>query len=68
VSHFLCDAAYSFGLDQSDGETSEATHICGTVSFADSRAVFIVVPIDDVMAGVFDSPMAAVDSEDFLGI
>ena len=68
LSHFLGDTANPFGFDEADGESAESSDVFGAVSGADAAAVLVIVPIDDVMATVFDTPVAAVGSEEALGV
>jgi hypothetical protein len=68
VSHFLGDAAYAFGFDDSNGKTSESGDVFWTMAGAYPTAVFVIVPVDDVVAAVFDAPMAAVGGKNPLGV
>ena len=68
MAHFLSDAAHALGLDQTDGEAAQAGDVLGAVAGADAAAVLVIVPIEDVMAAVFDSPVAPVNFEQALGI
>ena len=68
LAHFLGDAFDSLGLDDADGEAAQASDILGAVAGADATTVLVVVPIQDVVAAVFDGPVATVDLEQALGI
>ena len=68
LAHFLSDAFHALGLDQTDGEAAQAGDVLGAVAGADAAAVLVIVPIEDVVAAVFDGPVAAVDLEQALGI
>ena len=70
VAHFFCDAEFSIGdkLNGTDGEATQAGHVFGAVACADTAAILIEVPIDDIVAAVFDGPMAAIRGEDTLWI
>jgi len=68
LAHFLSDAAHALGLDHTDGEAAQAADVLGAVAGADAAAVLVVVPIEDVVAAVFDGPVATVDLEQALGI
>ena len=47
-----------FGFDDANGESPEAGDIFWPITGAYAAAVFIIVPIDNVMAAVFDAPVA----------
>ena len=68
LAHFLGDAFHTFGLDDADGEAAQASDILGAVAGADAAAVLVIVPIEDVVAAIFDGPVATVDLEQALGI
>jgi hypothetical protein len=68
LSHFLGDAAHTFGLDYAYGETAQPGHIFRTMARAYAAAVFVIVPIDNVMATVFDTPVPPVGGKDALGV
>jgi len=67
-SHFLCDAAHPFGFDEADGKASETRDVFWAIASADAAAVFIEIPVQDVVAAVFDAPVAAVDGKELLGV
>jgi len=56
----LGDAAHTFELDDADGESPQSGNVFRAMASAYAAAVFIIVPIDNVMAAVFDTPVAAV--------
>lgn len=60
LPHFLSCTADILGFDNTYGKSSQARHVFRTVADADSAAVFVIVPVDNVMATVFNAPMAAV--------
>lgn len=60
LAHFLSDTAHPFAFDEAHGESSQACHILRTMACADTAAVFIVIPVDDVMTAVLDVPVPAV--------
>lgn len=62
------DATDFFGFYNADGKAPETCDVFRTMSFADAAPVFIEVPIKNVMATVFDGPMAPVGGEYFFGI
>ena len=53
-----------FGFDDADAESPQSGHIFWPVTGAYAAAVLIIVPIDNVMAAVFDAPVASVGSKD----
>src|SRR5208282_4901319 len=60
---FLGDAARPAGFDDADGEAAEAGDIFRAVAHADAAAVLVKVPIENVVATVFDDPVPAVNLE-----
>ena len=68
LADFLGDVGDASGLDQADGETPQTGDVFGAVSGADAAAVFVVDPVEDVMACIFDGPVSAVDLEDAFGV
>jgi hypothetical protein len=68
LSHFLCYTAYAFGFDGSDGESPESSDIFRAITGADQTAIFIVIPIDDVMAAILDGPVATINVKDTLWV
>ena len=54
------DAANAFGFDDADGESPQPSDIFWAVTSAYAAAVFVIVPIDNVMATVFDTPVTTV--------
>ena len=66
MSHFLGYAAYPFGLDDSNGESAEPGDVFRTVAYPYPTAILIIVPINDVMAAVLNSPVLTVDLEHML--
>ncbi len=68
LAHFLSDAAHALGLDHTDGEAAQPSDVLRAVAGADAAAVLVVVPIEDVVAAVFDGPVATVNLEQTAGI
>lgn len=64
LSHFLSDAASVCGFDERNGETSQPGDILGPVSGSYPAAVLVEVPVNDIMATVFDAPVPSVDGKD----
>jgi hypothetical protein len=52
--------ANAFGFDETDGESPEPGYVFWSITCSYAVAVFVVVPIDYVMATVFDTPVAAI--------
>ncbi len=72
LAHFLCDAADAlvdaFVFDDADREAAQAGDVFWAMAGADAAAVFIVVPIEDVMTAILDAPVAAVSGQHALGV
>ena len=56
------------GFYNADGKSSKARDVFRAMAFADSASILIKIPVKNVMATVFDGPMAPVGGEYFLGI
>ena len=63
LAHGLRHAADAFGLDQTDGKAPESGDVFGAVAGADAAAVFVIVPVEDVVTATLDAPMAAIHLE-----
>ena len=68
LSHFLRHASWAFGFDHTDGEAAKPGHIFRAVTGADATAVFIIVPVDDVVTTVLNGPVTAVDLQNPLRV
>jgi len=68
LSHFLCNTADPFGFDEADGKTSESGDVFRAIAGAYAAAVFIEVPIQDIVAAVFNAPVTTIDGEELLGV
>jgi hypothetical protein len=68
LPHFLSDAGYSLGLDDSDGETAESSDVFRPIARAYTASIFVLVPVCDVMAAILNAPMAAIVGKDVLCI
>jgi hypothetical protein len=66
LPHFLCDTGYAFGFDHSNGKPSEPGNVLRPKALAYSTAIFIVVPIEDVMAAILNAPMAPIGGKNVL--
>ena len=68
LAHFLGNAPWLFCLDEADGKTAEPGDVFRAVSGAYPASIFVIVPIDDVMATVFDAPVATVCGKDMVRV
>lgn len=68
LAHFLSDVGYALRLDHADGEAAKPGDVFVAVAGADTAAVRVIVPVHDVVAAIFDNPMAAVGVKDTAGI
>jgi len=64
----LGDAARTFELDDANGKTTQSCDVFRSIADSYSTAVFVVVPVNDVMATVFDSPVASIGGKYATGI
>ena len=64
----MCDAARSFGLDDADGETAQPGNVFRAIARAYAAAVLVIVPVENVMATVFDAPVATVGGKNTLSV
>ena len=64
----MCYAVSAFGFDEADSEAAQPCDIYGAMSCPNAAAIFVVVPINHVVATVFNAPMFAVGLKDFFGI
>ena len=62
------DIAYAFGLDDANGESPQSRDIFRAGSSAYPAAVLVIVPIDNVMTAVFDTPVATVGGKHALRV
>ena len=60
--------ANAFGFDNTDSESPQSGYVFWSVTNAYTAAVFVIVPIDDVMATVFDTPVAAIGGKHLLWV
>ena len=56
------------GFDELDGEASQAGGVFGAVAGADAATVLVEGPVEAMVGGVFDAPVAAVQGQERLGI
>ncbi len=54
-------------FQDADCEAAKSRHIGWPVTDADARAILVEVPVEDVVAAILDSPVAAIGGEDALG-
>jgi hypothetical protein len=63
LPHFLGYTANAFGFDKADGESAEPGHVVRAISCAYAAAIFVKIPVDDIMAAVFYAPVTAIGFE-----
>ena len=68
LPHSLGNAACAFGLDDAYGETAQPGHVFRAMADSYAAAVFVVIPIDNVMATVFDAPVSAIGRKNTFSI
>ena len=68
MSHFLRDTAHALGFDDPDGKAAESGDIFWAVAGAYSASVFIEIPVEDIVATVFDAPVTAIYGKEPQGI
>jgi hypothetical protein len=68
LSHFLWDTAHTFRLNDTNCEATQAGNVFRTIALAYPTAIFVKGPINDVVAGVFDTPVTAICGEHTLRI
>jgi len=68
LTHFLGDADFAIGdeLDDADGEAAQTGNILGAMADAVTAAILVEVPVDHIVATVFDGPVTAIGGEDAL--
>ena len=66
MTHFLGNAGYAFRFDQTNGKSAEACDVFGTITGAYAPSILIVIPVDDIMAAVLDTPVATIDHKESL--
>ena len=55
-AHFLRHAVSTFGFDEADGEAAQPGDVRGAMSCPNAAAVFMVVPINHIVATVVSRP------------
>ena len=68
MSHLLGDIPYAFRFDHADGESSESGDVLRAVAHAYPAPIFIIVPVEDVVAAVLNGPVATVYREQARGV
>lgn len=64
LPHFLGYTANAFGFDKADGESAEPGDVVRAISRAYAAAIFVKIPVDDIVAAIFNAPVTAIGSED----
>ena len=67
-AHGLSDVADFLGFDDADREATQAADVLRAMSGLDATAVLVKVPVEDIVAAIFDDPMTAVDLQQALGV
>ena len=62
----MCGIAYTFELDAANGKAAQSGNVFRAM--ASAYAVFVIVPIDNVMAAVFNAPVTTVSGKSLLRI
>ncbi len=60
MSHFLRDTANALGFVDPDGKAAESGDIFRAVAGAYSASVLIEIPVEGLVATVFDAPVASI--------
>ena len=60
LAHLLGDTAHAFRFDYTNSEATQASDIFRPVALGYPAPVFVEVPVDDVVTGVFDTPVATI--------
>jgi hypothetical protein len=65
-AHFFGDAGFSVreSFEDADGEATQSGDVGRAVSGGDARAVFVEIPVDEVVAAILDDPVSAIGGED----
>jgi hypothetical protein len=64
LPHFLCNAPNALGFNDSDGKTTESGDVFRAIAGAYAAAVFIEIPVQDVVAAVFNRPVTPIDGKE----
>jgi hypothetical protein len=64
LPHFLRNASHALGFDDSDGKTTEPGDVFRAVAGAYAAAVFIKIPVQDVVTAVFNGPVTTIDGKE----
>ncbi len=66
--HFFSNAANVFGFDNANGKASNAGDVFRSEASAYTASVFIEITVQDIVAAIFDGPVASIDSEELLRV
>ena len=64
----MCNASYAFGFDDTNGESTKSGDVFRAVAGAYAAAIFIVVPIEDIVTAILNTPMTTVGGKQALGV
>ena len=67
MPHFLSYIRYALAFEEADSKSSLSGDIFRTLSFRDSTAILIEIPVKDVVAAVFNASVLTVVSWDLFG-
>ena len=68
MPHLLGDIPYALRLDDADGKSSESGDVLRAVAHAYPALIFIIVPVEDVVAAVLNGPVTTVYYEQARGV
>ncbi len=68
LPHLLRHTVHPLGFDDTHGKAAQTGDVVRAVAGSNPAAVFVKVPVEDVMATIFDAPMAAVGLEHLFGV
>ena len=68
LPHFVRHTFYPLGFNNADSKAPKVSGIFRAVTGAYPTSVFIIIPVDDVVAAIFDAPVASVCFKHLLGV
>jgi hypothetical protein len=70
LAHFLRNAclAADEAFDHAHSKAAQARHVLRAVPLANARAIFVEIPVDDVVTTVFYGPVPAIGGKDLFWI
>ena len=64
----MCNTSCAFRFDNTNGESTESGDVFRAVAGAYAATIFIVVPIDDIVTAILNTPVTAVGVKKALGV